>query len=318
MPEIGIKIYKLNLYENHNLVPFGHRELGGEPERHIRWLFGRALLFNDPARQRTYRAEMLEDGDDYFHGYIQYGMYGIASTINVGMVAPREDDDAPLEPREMEVIRRGALDVEEIPIYFMAYFPPGEVNAYIAFQTYQTRSCAMLVLGHVIQTFNQPREHLNQRLTVQKVMLSGEHDPAIRNAPVKEITLIRNRMNADRFNRYIRAGIEEIKLRMTIAAVRGRSLGQYIGIFDQYRAREGDILLFDGIEFEKAVALVDVGGKRRKVNLIGYNSTAGSIDISDQVDFDDNEEYPTQGSMEPIFRDSIGDLAERLAEQGRQ
>ena len=105
---------------------------------------------------------------------------------------------------------------------------------------------------------------------------------------------------------------------MTIAAVRGRSLGQYIRVFNQYREREGDILLFDGIEFEKAVALVDVGGKRRKVNLIGYNSTAGSIDISDQVDFDDNEEYPTQESMEPIFRDNISDLAERLAEQGQQ
>lgn len=319
MPEIGIKIYKLNLYENHRLVAFGDPGLGREPERHIRQLFGIAVAYNDPVRERTYRAELFDDGKDYFHGHVRYGMYGIASTINVGMAAANANDDQEeaVDPQEMEIIRRGTLDVEEIPIYFMFYFPPGETNAYVAFQTYQTRSCAMLVLGHIIQTFNGPREHLNQRLTAQKVMLSGEHDPVIRSAPVKEITLIRNRMNADRFTRYLRAGIEQIKLRMTIGAVRGRSLGQYIGIFEQYRARQGDILIFDGVEFEKAVAVVEVGGKRRKVNLIGYNSTAGSIDISDQVDFDENDEYPTTQSMEPIFRDTIGDLAERLLEQDR-
>lgn len=314
MPEIGIKVYKLNLYDRNRSVSFGSSDLGQEPERHIRNLLHRSPLFNDSYRQRTYRSELHTDGDDYFHGYIQYGMYGIASTINFGMVAPTEDDEDVVTPREMEVIQRGALDVEEIPIYFMAYFPSNEKNAFIAFQTYQTRSCAMLVLGHIAQTFNSPRDHLNQRLTIQKVMLSGEDDPAIRNSPVKEITLIRNKIDADRFEKYLRPNTREIKLRLTLAAVRGRSFGDYIGMFNKYQEQDGDILIYDGIEFEKAVALVDLGGKRRKVNLIGYDSSAGSIDISDQVDFDDNDEYPTQESMEPIFRDSIGSLAERLAE----
>ncbi|MFE3837893.1 hypothetical protein [Pseudogemmobacter sonorensis] len=317
MPEIGIKIYKLSLYEHHRVVNFGTQGLGEEPERFIRATFGQAVMFNDAGRQRTYRAEPIQDGDDYFHGLLRYGIYGIASTINVGMMAEqdRENDENPDERPEIQVIRRGALDVEEIPIYYMCYFPENEQNAYIAFQTYQTRSCAMLVLGHIVQAFNAQREHLNQRLTVQKVMLSGEQDPAVRNAPVKEITLIRNRMPADRFDRYLRDGVREIKLRLTMASVRGRSLGQYLNIFNDYRARAGDILIFDGIEFERAIALVDLGGKRRKVNLVGYNSAAGSIDISDQVELDDNEEYPTTDSMEPIFRDSIGDISERLAEQ---
>lgn len=262
----------------------------------------------------------MEDREDYFHGHIQYGIYGIASTINVGMMAEEEEaddaDDLIGEQREIEVIRRGVLDVEEIPIYFMAYFPPNERNAYITFQTYQTRSCATLVLGHLVQAFNGPREHLNQRLTVAKVMLSGEQDPAVRTRPVKEITLIRNRMPSDRFNRYVREGVDEIKLRMTIAAVRGRSLGQYIGIFNSYQANPGDILIFDGLQFEKVTALVDLGGnKKRKVNLIGYDSTAGSIDITDLVEYDDANEYPTVESIEPIFRDSIGDISERLADQ---
>lgn len=316
MPEIGIRVYKLNLHHNHRRIAFGNAGLGREPERHVRRILGQDVLYNDPVRQRTYRADLLPDGDDYFHGYINYGIYGIASTINVGMVSPQDAGDAGIEPREVEVIRRGALDVEEIPIYFMVYIPAGEVNAYVAFQTYQTRSCALLVLGHIVQSFNAPRDALNQRITAQKVMLPGEHDPAVARAPVKEITLIRNRVSSDRFDRYIRAGIDEVKLRMTIAAVRGRSLGQYLRIFNQYQERPGDILLFDGIEFERAVALVEVNGKRRKVNLIGYNSTAGSIDVSDQVEFDDNEEYPTQESMEPIFRDVIGDISERLAEHG--
>ena len=283
LPEIGVRIYKLTLFRNHASVAFGSPGLGREPELHIRQLLSRAALFNDRARERTYSASLLQDGADYFHGYINYGTYGIASTISIGMAedAPQEDDE--VVPREVEVIQRGTFDVEEIPMYFMAYFPPNERHAYIAFQTYQTRSCALLVLGHVLQTFNDPRVHHSTRLTAQKVMLSGEHDPTIRGAPVKEVKLIRNRQPADRFDRYVREGGREIKISLSIGATRGGSLGRYLDLFNHYQAEPGDILLFDGIEFQKAVAVVDVAGKRRKVNLIGYDSSAGIIDITNLI-----------------------------------
>jgi hypothetical protein len=309
MPEIGIRIYKLALFDNHIGVKFGTPGLGEEPEQHFRAILGHQAMYNDLGRQRTYRPEALNNGADYAHGLLQYGNYGIASTLQIGVLQPQDEEG----PVEVQVVRRGELDVEEIPLYYMFHFPADEKFAYIAFQTYQTRSCATLVLGHLIQSFNDQRVHLGQRLTVQKVMLSAAEDPVVRASPVKEVILVRNRMPADRFNRYVRNAVDKIRLKITIGATRGSTLGSYIGLFNEYQAHQGDILLFEGIEFQKAIALVEVGGKLRKVNLLGYDSSAGVIDISDQVELDDDGEYPTADSMEPVFRSSISDVAEMLA-----
>lgn len=232
------------------------------------------------------------------------------------MTEPDEIRGAADGENEFEIIQRGVEDLEEIPIYFMCYFPNNSRDAYIAFQTYQTRSCAGLVLGHLVGLFNQTYELEGLMMTASKVMLSGEHDPAVRNASVKELTLIRNRMPVDPFEQYVANDVEEIKLKMTIAAVgRGRSLGKYLGYFKSYQNQKDDILIYNGIEFEKAVALVDLGrNKKRKVNLIGYDSSAGSIEISDLVEYNDRE-FPTIESMTPVFRESISDIAEKLEEQ---
>lgn len=314
-----MKIYKIHLYDgDHQRIRFANDGDGSLVEAHLRRVLGRNIIYRNALKQRTYRSELLGDGPDFFHGCIQYGIYGIASNIARGAMLDPDDvvDDVVNGENEFEIIERGVEDLEEIPIYFMCYFPENSRNAYFAFQTYQTRSCAGLVLGHLVGLFNQTHDLRELTITASKVMLSAEHDPAVREAPVKELTLIRNRRPVDPFDQYVADHVEEIKLKLTIAAVgRGRSLGRYIGYFNTYQRQQDDILTYDGIEFEKAVALVDLGrNKKRKVNLIGYDSSAGSIEISDLIEYDDRE-FPTIESMTPVFRESIGDISARLDAQ---
>ncbi|MBO9407442.1 hypothetical protein J7399_08395 [Shimia sp. R9_1] len=312
MPDIGIKIYKIRLFDgNHRGVKFTTKGDGSLVQAHLKHCLGRNVLYRNSLKKRTYRSELLPDGSDFFHGNIQYGIYGIASNIARGAIT--DADEISEGENELEVVERDVDDLEEIPIYFQCYFPPNSKNGYIAFQTYQTRSCAGLVLGHLVGEFNRAYELQELKMTASKVMLSGEHDPVVRDAPVKELTLIRNKMKADPFDAYIADHVEEIKLKMTIAAAgRGRSLGRYIGYFNSYQSQKDDILIYDGIEFEKAVALVDLGrNKRRKVNLIGYDSSAGSVEISDLIEYDERE-FPIIETMTPVFRESIGDIALRL------
>jgi hypothetical protein len=202
-------------------------------------------------------------------GFIHYGIYGFESTFVDGSTG------------EVNYNRK-TTDIEEIPLYYEFWFPSGSNHAFVAFQSFQGRSCIALVVSPMREKF----ESLNPGviLRVMKVMMNDESSPYF-DAPVRKLRLIKKGISGDIADRYI--GIpttEEVNIEISIAARRKRNLGIFGHISQTFRDAPAGVLLHDGIEFDEAVADVRIGGRTRPVGVFGPNVDAGVIELTDVVD----------------------------------
>lgn len=66
-------------------------------------------------------------------------------------------------------------------------------------------------------------------------------------------------------------------------------------------------MVFDGIEFNEASALISIGNTYRKVGIIGPSNTAGVIDITDDVQLG-ADMHPEFNSISAIATQIISDF----------
>ncbi|ANB35148.1 hypothetical protein A6024_14205 [Rhodovulum sulfidophilum] len=69
-------------------------------------------------------------------------------------------------------------------------------------------------------------------------------------------------------------------------------------------------MVINGIEFDEASALISIGGTYRKVGIIGPENTAGVIDITDNVELQEDG-HPLYESLERVATQIIVDFREQ-------
>ena len=101
-------------------------------------------------------------------------------------------------------------------------------------------------------------------------------------APVKGLRLIRRNASSDVADRYLGVHLEQaVNFEIIINARRKGVLGKLGDLVSSMKAANGGVIQHDGVIFDQAVAEIDVGGRRRRVGMLGSNSEAGVIDLTD-------------------------------------
>lgn len=275
MAKIGLYVYRLSLRRtgNYQEVPFATTGIGATFTQFLeRFVQAKRQPQHNTETERSWVLAPAENLGHARHGLVEYGTFGIASTIR--------------DPQTREVkLTRTSNDVEEIPLYYQFWIPPNGNYGFAALQSYRDRSCVSQVLTPLSKEFNDFDNGL--RLNVQKVMPTDQ--TAYANRTVQKLILVKRRMSRDRADMLRDLRPEEYKVEVSLTPKRRGGMG----VFDQVAplirgAADGAAIVLDGIEFEEASALVKVGGTYKKVGIIGPGNNAGVIDISDDVVLEPN------------------------------
>ena len=101
-------------------------------------------------------------------------------------------------------------------------------------------------------------------------------------APVKGLRLIKRNASSDLADRYLHSGItQSVDFQIVISARRKGVLGKLGDLTSSMKAANGGVIQHDGVIFGDAVAEIEFGGQRRRVGMLGSNSEAGVIDLTD-------------------------------------
>lgn len=294
MAKIGLYVYRLSLRRTNNYqeIPFATNGPGGSLNPYLsKFISSKKQSQLNQENERSWVLEPMPSNGHVKHGLVQYGTFGIASKI-------RDQETRAVK------LTRGSNDIEEIPLYYQFWIPPQGKYGFAVLQSYRDRSCVQQVLNPMVKGFNDLENGL--RLNAQKIMPTD--DAAYNNSPVQKLLLVKKRLSSDRANILRELPPEEYKLELSFTPKKRGGIDIFNRVASAIRrAKEGAALLFDGIEFEEASALVKVGGSYKKVGIIGPSNNAGVIDITDDVTID-VDGHPTFDSLSDAATSTIADF----------
>ena len=200
-------------------------------------------------------------------GVVRYGISGFESDLVDSKTNKHE-------------FRRQTTHVEIVPLFYEFWFPPGCNHAFAVFQSFAARSCVELVSAKMRTDFAERNPGFLLRFTKQ--MLTGEGG-IYDTAPVKGLRLIKRKASTDVAMTYLNTNVsgDAVNFQVSISAMRNGFLGKLSDLASSIKAAKGGVIEHDGVIFDEAVAEIEFGGRRRRVGLLGSNSEAGVIDISD-------------------------------------
>ncbi|WEK40445.1 MAG: hypothetical protein P0Y50_02230 [Candidatus Brevundimonas colombiensis] len=202
-------------------------------------------------------------------GYVHYGTFGFESNFVDSKTKKRN-------------YRRKTTDVEEIPLFYQAWFPDSAKYGLVAFQSFQGRSCVALVTSKMQKAFAQQNDGFVLRF--RKLLPVGKAGGLYAQSPVKELRLVRRNAPSDVTDRYLDETPEDpIDFEVSMRARRKGTLGKLQDILGSLKANDKGLVMHDGIAFDRAVADVRIGRGTRPVNLLGSAGEAGVIDLTETV-----------------------------------
>lgn len=270
---IGIRVYRVEFRQRGTAKPlsFTSNLMEKHPKDFIEeFVKNNANIVNSKENERSWYFDRKEDPREGIRGYVRYGTYGFESNL-VDTKTKKSN------------YRRKTTDVEEIPLYFEFWVPRNSQHCLAAFQSFQGRSCISLVAAKMKEDF----ERINQDCLInfKKVLPSDLKGSIFYSAPIKKMTLIKNKSAVDPADKYLnRNRSEYIDIEMSLCARRKRDLGMLGDWQSKMPANTQGLIEYAGIEFDEAVAEVSIGNRRRRVGVFGHNSDAGVIDITKDID----------------------------------
>lgn len=291
---IGLRFYQVTAHVRNSrgddIVDEG--ELSAPFDQFVRsFVDENSVQVRSEEHQRSWYFEQRDgDGPNSIRGHIIYGTFGFESTFRDS------------ETKEVRY-SRGVKDVEEVPLFFEFWRPEGHAHFIFTFQSFQGRSCVTLVLERLRERF----EELNPGalLRIKKLLAVGSARDLYAGAPVKKLTFIKSHVSADRFSNYAAGGRRRhVDLELAYKAGRGGALGTLRDFMDDLSPNDDGIVVFDGQEFDEAVATVMIGRRYRPVGLAGPRADTGAVDVTDAV------EWGVNGH--PVF-ESIAEQATMIA-----
>lgn len=72
-------------------------------------------------------------------------------------------------------------------------------------------------------------------------------------------------------------------------------------------------LVIDEVEYEGAFATIRTGGMTKRIGVLGLSSSAGVIDVTNDVEFD-LDRHPELNSIANVFESHMADFAANLGQ----
>jgi len=270
---IGLRFYQVHIHKVQDRNPVGFQKdvMTSDP-----YVFMKEFVKNNQEirdREDLQRSWFLDakpvDGARDIKGYIKYGTYGFESNL-IDRKSKKSN------------YKRKSSDLEEIPLYFQFWVPDAGPCGFAVFQSFQGRSCVTLVIGAITEQFKA--KHKGYALSFKKIMPEDVKGSSLYSAPVKQVRLVKKSMPRDKADKYLKnIEAEEVDFEISLKAKRKRNLGNILSLRKGADQTSSSFLVYDGIKFDEAIAEVSVGGRRRTVGIMGYNSDAGTVEISDSV-----------------------------------
>lgn len=298
---IGIRVYQLNVKLKHkqktpSLSLYSADLASAVPTFISRFIAANVLVVkNDTVERSWFFEQKYGDKAGNSRGYVHYGTFGFESNLI----------DAKTKERKY---RRQTTDIEEIPLYYEFWFPEGSDMGFVAFQSFQGRSCIQLVMDKIKEEFD--KENPKHTLFYSKLLPNDARSLAA--APVKRVRLISRSPSTDLADRYFGdEAPDEFDVELSISAKRKMSLGKLGSLLRSTSARKS-VITYGGIQFPEAVADIRVGKKTRKVGVVGIGSDAGVIDLTDNIKRG-ADGHPTFKSLEVEVDEILRDFYETLS-----
>lgn len=297
---IGLRVYKAAVFKRgtKEKVPVPSSELSHGREAFLSsFAQSHGEANDDAANERSWHFIEEESPLGYnSKGHIKYGTYGFESQFIDNLT-------------RAEKFSRSRTDVEIIPLYYEIWTPSEADYSLLVFQSFQGRSCVTLVLQAMQKKFEQYNS--GYALRFSKLMPAGIASTRYADAPVKKLTLIKRRVPADAIQSYSGPPNKPLDFEYAFRARRNGYLGSLHDITDSIEKNADGVIIFDGIEFDDAVADIQIGRKRMPVGVFGANGDTGAIDITSEVTFG-IDGHPTYESLSAVSDGVIQTFYEKL------
>ena len=269
---IGVRIYTITLHNKgkSDIVPFNaNLPKEAPPQFTFNFIKGHASPTRNDTAERSWYFESKESNDFNDKGYLHYGTFGFESNFV----------DTKTKTHNY---RRKVTDVEEIPLFYEFWFPEGSDTAFVAFQSFQGRSCVGLVLSAIKELFEENNDSF--RLLFTKIMPSNFQGRMYKDAEIKKLRLVKKNVSGDIASAQFDGQTPEtLDYEVSFTARKKGFLGRLGALADSVKNNGPGLMMHEGIKFDEAVAEVKVGNKMRRVGIFGRNTDAGIIDLSDEI-----------------------------------
>lgn len=202
-----------------------------------------------------------------FEGLVMYGSTGFAADI------------VDRKSRAKQYSRK-VTDMEVMPLYYRLWVPHGGDFALLGLQTFGQRSCVNRYRGALEETFR--RTNNGYRIVFNPV--APAQLAAYKKADVKKLSLIKHDYSSDAAENQLGSKEELVDLNVSFTAKPRSYLGNLGSFTNRIKSgQRAEVLNYADTDFDEATAEVMIGGKRRKVVLIGMSQNTGKFDLTDAV-----------------------------------
>lgn len=270
---IGLRAYRISVSVDGKVgdIKFGTASNEFDFNKYISGFIGQQTQALDNAeQQRSWFLEKKQSNEVDIKGLVRYGTYGFESRLLD-------------KTTKSESYRRKVSDIEEIPLFFQFRVPEKSNFCLACFQSFQTRSCIQLIFDAMSKYLKKQNPSL--RIHFKKLMPENLKGGALFSSGVKKITLVKKSLPRDKADAYLHnIKPEYVNMEVNIKAKRNGILGKlsdFVNFSDSVAGTA--VAMLDGVQFDEARADILLGKRRRTVNVFGYSSDSGVIDISEDV-----------------------------------
>lgn len=267
---IGLHFYSVTQHHIRNETPISHSQSGdgARLRQYFSYFQNQYSNFGGASEEgiRYWFLRPQPTNGFMFDGHIMYGSTGFTSDI-----VDRTTHELNYE--------RKISDIDIIPLYYSLWIPDGRHLAILAIQTFGQRSCVGRIQRALVSGFREANSGFI--LKCNPIMPSSIE--RFKDSEVKTINLVKRDVSSDDADNQLIDPNTMIDLNITFNSKRKSNFGRLIDVIG--RMPDGDKnLQYNDTQFDEATADVLVGGKRRKITLVGMNQASGKIDITDSID----------------------------------
>lgn len=291
--QIGLRIYKLKVCHNHKAQKLTTDKGPADILNFVRRCcanFSKIPL--DDGASKIVRFEPSSDFKNSAHGLLKYGKYGYGSEV---------------EDRKSGVVEhiRTVDQADTIPLYYRFWFAAGKSYGLVGLQSFGGSSCIDIVNRALINTHGMM--HPDWSLTMSKLMPNDAK--LYGNRVVRSVQLVKKNTTQNIVDKALRPVDEDTKMDVELF-LKARGKGHF-GKLKNLESKIGGHLEIGDLEFSGAFANVKVGSSFKKIGVLGVSSTAGVIDLTDDVVLDTNK-HSTFKSVSAETARHLADFAKIL------
>lgn len=251
---IGLYVHRLQVFERGSATPTNLSAIHGHDVYEIVRSYidrVRSTPEGSDERQRSFRFEPQPHNQQRtFHGVTSYGIYGFESEFRDSRTGE-------------ETYQRQVTDQEEVPLYYQFWLPSDQKFGLIVLQSFGFRSCVQLIHEGVRNAIREAAGKV--RVDFDRLMPSQTFD-SFANAEVRQVRLISRRMHGSKAQRYVRANAEGPDealgtVELVLSAERRRRFGTLRELQQRYHGAPDELLAMDDIQFDEALAEIEVNGR---------------------------------------------------------